>query len=126
MPLPRAFAHFNREVTNHLFKPLGERVPPCVILEHTGRRSGRTYRTVLMAFRHGDDDLVIALTYGPTAAWLRNALASGSCPVMRAGRWATYAPSLMPRSDGLRLLPLPIRAVLSLGGVHDVAYLRRQ
>jgi len=125
MPLPRTFAHFNREVTNHLFMPLGERVPPWVILEHTGRRSGRTYRTVLMAFRHGDD-LVIALTYGTSADWLRNALASATCRVKRAGRWGRYAPSLLPASRGVRLLPLPVRAVLSLGRIHDVAYLRPQ
>ena len=62
MRLPRALAYFNREVTNRVFSPLAGRVPPFAIVEHVGRRSGRRYRTVIWAFPHGPD-LVVVLTY---------------------------------------------------------------
>ena len=80
MPLPRSAARFNRRVTNHLFAPLAGRVPPWILLEHTGRHSGRTYRTVVWAFPvHGD--LVVALTYGPAADWVRNVKATARVTV---------------------------------------------
>src|SRR5438067_10429683 len=89
MPLPRRVAYFNRVVTNRLFGPLAGRVPPWVLVEHRGRQSGRTYRTVVWAFPHGDD-LVFALTYGPSADWVRNVIAARTCRVKWLGRWRSF------------------------------------
>jgi len=125
--LPRAAARFNRGVTNRLFAPLAGRVPPWVLVEHVGRRSGRTYRIVVWAFpRWRSHDLAIALTYGPQSDWVRNALAAGTCRVQFLGRWKTYAPELLHGHAGLRLLPPIVRTALDIGGVHDVLRLRPQ
>jgi hypothetical protein len=42
----------------------GKRFSPWVTLEHTGRRSGRVYRTPLVTFPFGDG-FVFMLPYGP-------------------------------------------------------------
>jgi deazaflavin-dependent oxidoreductase (nitroreductase family) len=124
MPLPRQVARFNRVVTNRLFAPLAGRVPPWVLVEHTGRRSGRTYRTVVWAFpRRGD--LIMALTYGPSSDWVRNVTAAGRCQVMWRGAWASYTPELLRGSAGLRLLPPILRSMLGAAGIVYVLHLHR-
>lgn len=124
MPLPRSLARFNRVVTNRLFAPLAGRVPPWIVLEHQGRRSGRQYRTVVWAFsRRGD--LVVALTYGPETDWTRNVLAAGRCRVEWLGRWREYRPELREGEAALRLLPLPIRVLLGAAGIRYAVYLHR-
>jgi deazaflavin-dependent oxidoreductase (nitroreductase family) len=123
MQLPRALARFNRLVTNRLFAPLAGRVPPWVLLEHRGRRSGGVYRTVLMAFAH-DNDLVVALTYGPTTDWVKNVLAAQSCRVKHAGRWRTFSSAeLLEGERALALLPL-VRIPLRMTGLTHVLRLR--
>ena len=56
--LPRAFARFNRRVANPVVRLVAGRLPPLAVVTHTGRRSGRSYRTPVMAFAK-DDDLVL-------------------------------------------------------------------
>jgi deazaflavin-dependent oxidoreductase (nitroreductase family) len=123
VPLPRGVARFNRIFTNRLFAPLAGRVPPWVIVEHRGRRSGRLYHTVVWAFAH-DTDLVLALTYGPSSDWVRNVLAVGGCCVQSRGRWRSFARAQLVSGDaGLGLLPWPLPVLLRLGGVQTVLHL---
>jgi deazaflavin-dependent oxidoreductase (nitroreductase family) len=124
MQPPRQLAHFNKVVINRLFRPLAGTIPPWVLIEHRGRRSGRLYRTVVCAFPHGAE-MAFALTYGPRADWVRNVLAAQRCRVMYAGRWRGYASAEVLHGDtGLRLIPRGIRSLLRLGGVHNVLHLR--
>jgi deazaflavin-dependent oxidoreductase (nitroreductase family) len=124
MPLPRQAARFNRVFTNRLFAPLAGRVPPWVVVEHVGRRSGRTYRTVVWAFpRRGD--LIMALTYGPSADWVRNVTAAGHCQVKWRGHWASYAPELRRGRGALGLLPPILRSMLGAAGIDYVLHLHR-
>lgn len=51
--LPRALARINRVVTNRVMGLWAPYLPPWAVLLHTGRRSGRAYRTVLFAFVRG-------------------------------------------------------------------------
>jgi deazaflavin-dependent oxidoreductase (nitroreductase family) len=51
---------------------------------HRGRRSGRRYRTPVLAFRV-DDGYVVALFYGADRDWVRNVLAAGGCTLSGAG-----------------------------------------
>lgn len=81
--LPRALARFNKVVTNRVMGLWAPYLPPWAVVLHTGRRSGRAYRTVLFAFVRRDT-LVIALTYGETD-WLRNVLAAGGGELRRLG-----------------------------------------
>ena len=59
-------------------------VPPWAVVLHRGRRSGRDYRTPVLAFRRGRT-LIIALLYGEESDWLRN-LRAGPGRVVRLGR----------------------------------------
>ncbi len=88
MPLPAWLGRFNRRVTNHVAGPLAGRLPGFAIVIHTGRRTGRRYRTPVNLFR-SDDDFVIALTYGALGDWVRNVLAAGGCEVETRGAIVT-------------------------------------
>ena len=85
MPLPRSVARVNRRVTNRLLGGLATRLPGFGVVVHTGRTSGRQYRTPVNLFRRGDR-FVIALTYGPDADWVRNVLAEGGCTLETRGQ----------------------------------------
>jgi deazaflavin-dependent oxidoreductase (nitroreductase family) len=71
MPIPMAIARFNRTVTNRITSRFAGRIPPFVMLEHRGRKSGKRYRTPLMLFHQGPYVLIV-LTYGERTDWLRN------------------------------------------------------
>jgi deazaflavin-dependent oxidoreductase (nitroreductase family) len=78
-------ARFNRRVTNRVMRPLAPHLPGFGIVVHTGRASGRVYRTPVNVFRAGDA-YVIPRIYGPDADWVRNVLAAGGCELVTRGR----------------------------------------
>ena len=78
-------ARFNRVVTNPIQRIWAGRIPPFAIVEHVGRRTGRSYRTPVNAFLKGDV-LTINLPYGTQRDWVRNLVAAGGGVVMRRGR----------------------------------------
>lgn len=55
------------------------------VVHHTGRSSGRAYRTPVVAIPEGDAFLVV-LPYGPGTDWARNVLAAGSAAVEHEGK----------------------------------------
>jgi hypothetical protein len=76
--LSRRIAAFNQRVTNPLLGPIVWYLPRYGRIEHVGRRTGRVHQAPMMAFRSRDRRrLTFALTYGPDANWVRNALAAG-------------------------------------------------
>ncbi len=90
MKLSRRVARFNKLVTNPIQAMYAWLLPPWALILHRGRRSGRQYRTPVLAFRR-DDTLVIALLYSQDPDWLRN-LQPGGGQVIRTGRTFTVAP----------------------------------
>ena len=76
MKLSRRVAHFNRVINNRIQGVYAWLVPPWAVILHRGRRSGRSYRTPVLAFRQ-DRTLVIALLYGEESDWLRNLRTAG-------------------------------------------------
>ena len=90
MKLSRRLARFNKRVTNRIQGLYAWLVPPWAVILHSGRRSGRRYRTHLFAYRR-DRTLVIALLYGEESDWLRN-LRAGGGQVIRGGRTYTVQP----------------------------------
>jgi deazaflavin-dependent oxidoreductase (nitroreductase family) len=82
--LPRALARFNRRVTNPIQGQWAWLLPPWAVICHRGRRSGRAYRTPLLAFKRGRR-LAVVVLYGEESDWLRNVLAGGA-QVVRGGR----------------------------------------
>jgi deazaflavin-dependent oxidoreductase (nitroreductase family) len=98
MKLSRGAARFNRLVTNRIQGLYAWLLPPWAVVLHRGRRSGRNYRTPLLAFKR-DRTLVIALIYGHESDWLRN-LRAGGGQVIRAGRTFTARPPEIINTSG--------------------------
>jgi deazaflavin-dependent oxidoreductase (nitroreductase family) len=116
VPIPPVVARFNKVVTNRLTRLLvghGDFAE----LEHVGRRSGRTYRIPINAFRSGDV-VTFALTYGPHTDWLRNVRAAGGARLLCRGELLTLgAPREVPTEVGMSRMPGPARWLLPRIGV---------
>jgi deazaflavin-dependent oxidoreductase (nitroreductase family) len=69
------------------------------IVVHAGRRSGRTYRTPVVAARD-QDGFVIALPYGKRTDWAKNVLAKGSASLIAGGQtYEVDRPEVVPLAD---------------------------
>lgn len=123
MPAPRWLARFNRRVTNRLATPLVGRLPGFGLIEHTGRRTGRTYRTPVLAFCE-PGRYVIALTYGPSTDWVRNVLAAGGCTLVTQGRRLALQRPRLIRAEKRRPVPRLVGWLLSLARISDFIELR--
>jgi deazaflavin-dependent oxidoreductase (nitroreductase family) len=111
-------ARFNRRVTNRLTRPVARLLPGFGVVEHTGRRSGRRYRTPVNVFRQGDA-YVVALTYGRESEWVRNVLARGGCELVTRGRRHALTAPTVVHDENRRLVPAPLRPILRLLRVAD-------
>ena len=116
MKLSRRVARFNKLINNRVQGIYAWILPPWAVILHRGRRSGRPYRTPLLAFRR-DRTLIIALLYGEQSDWLRN-LRAGGGRVVRAGRtYELSAPRVVDTSAAaaeLSQLSAPARAYCRL------------
>ncbi|MDT4989920.1 MAG: hypothetical protein QOI74_4014 [Micromonosporaceae bacterium] len=83
-------AQLNRRVANPLLRPVARLLPPFAIVEHTGRVSGRRYRTPVFAFRR-DGEIVIVLSYGRNSQWAENLLSAGRGVLIRGRRRYTLS-----------------------------------
>src|ERR1700730_14319761 len=102
MKLSRRVARFNRALNNPVQGLYAWALPPWAIILHRGRRSGRPYRTPVLAFKH-DRTLIIALLYGEESDWLRNVQA-GAGQLLRIGRtYELSAPRLLDTSAASEL-----------------------
>ena len=123
MKLSRPVAHFNRVANNRIQGVYAWLVPPWAVILHRGRRSGRAYRTPVLAFRDGQT-LVIALLYGEESDWLRNLRAAAGGRVVRMGRtFELREPRVVDTSavgELSRLSPLA-RAYCRLADKHVLA-----
>ncbi len=124
MPLPKGLARFNLRVTNRVLGPVAERLPGFGIVVHTGRRSGRTFRTPVNIFRRGDG-YVIALTYGADSQWVRNVLAAGEVDVEIRGHTVHLTAPRVVHDEQRRLVPAPVRLPLRAANVTDFLVLSR-
>jgi deazaflavin-dependent oxidoreductase (nitroreductase family) len=75
------------KVFNKLVLPLaGTRVMPLYgILEHRGRRSGKTYRTPVVV-RSTSAGFIVPMPWGLGTDWYRNVQAAGGCTIRWKGR----------------------------------------
>jgi deazaflavin-dependent oxidoreductase (nitroreductase family) len=123
VPLSRGIARFNERVTNRLTRPLVPHLPGFGLVIHTGRRSGRVYRTPVNVFR-SDGGYVIALTYGASAEWVKNILAAGGCELVTRGRSHLLAEPEVFHDKSGGSVPGVVRPVLRAIGVADFLRLR--
>ena len=98
-----------------VFGPLGGRMaghrffPLWAILRHTGRKSGTTYATPVVA-RHSGDGFFIPLPFGDATQWAKNLFAAGGGSIRYAGReYRITDPRVVDREDIAGRLPPPIR-----------------
>ncbi|MGC1405580.1 MAG: nitroreductase family deazaflavin-dependent oxidoreductase [Candidatus Dormiibacterota bacterium] len=110
-------------MTNHLILPFAGSLPTFGIVIHTGRRSGKQYRTPINVFPTMDG-FRIALTYGSDSQWVRNVIAAGEARLLtRRREYCVAYPEVVhdERRQGVRL---PMRLILRLVGVADFLSLR--
>jgi len=84
------------------------------MIQHVGRKSGRSYRTPVLAIpaEHG---YVTPVPYGTNTDWCLNVLAAGECTLTTTGREATLTnPRIVDPDTALPLLPALLRPVLRL------------
>ena len=102
--LPSWLPAVNRRLVNPVQSLWAPRQPPWALVVHRGRRSGRTYRTPVLAAVAGGT-IVIALPYGSGAQWVRNVLAADGAEVVRGGRTRALVRPRVVRSAGEAPLP---------------------
>jgi deazaflavin-dependent oxidoreductase (nitroreductase family) len=123
MAIPKSVARFNAHVTNRVSGPFAGRLPGFAVVNHVGRRSGRTYETPVNMFRDGER-YVFALTYGPDSQWVKNVIAAGGCEVRTHGRTARLCEPRIFTDPHQRLVPGPVRVALRILDVDDFLLMR--
>jgi deazaflavin-dependent oxidoreductase (nitroreductase family) len=83
--MPGWLPAFNERINNPIQRRWAPYLPPYALVVHTGRTSGKTYNTPVVAQRHGST-LSVALLYGADAQWVKNVLAAGGATIRRGGR----------------------------------------
>jgi deazaflavin-dependent oxidoreductase (nitroreductase family) len=70
------------------------------VVGHIGRRSGRAYRTPVVAVSRGTDGFLIALPYGNRTEWLKNVLAHGEATLfLDGGEHRVDEPVIVPIAE---------------------------
>ena len=123
MVAPRAVARFNRLVTNRVLGKLAPVAPGLGMVVHTGRKSGRTFRTPVNIFRI-DEGYLIALTYGPDSDWVRNVLAAGGCDVVMRGHTIHLTEPEVVHDPRRSRMPVFTRPIMAAVGVNDFLVLK--
>jgi deazaflavin-dependent oxidoreductase (nitroreductase family) len=114
----RWVAAFNQAVTNRISTPFAGRLPGFGILTHVGRKSGRSYRTPVNVFRT-PDGVMVALTYGQEAEWVKNTLAAGACRLESRGVRYQLSTPVIVRDPTRSRFPFPVRIILRIIGATD-------
>jgi deazaflavin-dependent oxidoreductase (nitroreductase family) len=125
MPLPHGLARFNRDVANKVTRPFAAWLPGFAVVEHTGRRSGKTYRTPVTARRRGDG-FVIGLPYTHHTDWYANVVAADHARLVHHGRRVDVeGPQLVQGEPAQRLFPAAVRPLLRALHVDEALRLAR-
>jgi hypothetical protein len=121
IPFARQVAVFNKHVTNRILGPITWYLPMFGRIEHVGRTTGRRYVAPMIAFRDdGGRRLTFALTYGPEASWVMNALAAGE--FVFDSRWSGRLHLVHPQvihDPKRRAMPWIVRRALGVMRVDD-------
>ncbi|MET9285969.1 nitroreductase family deazaflavin-dependent oxidoreductase [Nocardia beijingensis] len=80
-----AMAQVNKRVANPVVSRVAGRGGPLALVEHTGRKSGKTFRTPV-AMLAGKGRGKVMLPYGKDVDWVRNVLAASKAAVTYRGK----------------------------------------
>ncbi|HEX6055805.1 MAG TPA: nitroreductase/quinone reductase family protein [Intrasporangium sp.] len=104
MPWP-AFLKPAHAVINPVALRLAGRTGSLAVLVHTGRRSGRTYRTPVRAFRRGPW-VAVGANFGADSQWVKNVVVTGHCEmVLRHDLLHLSRPRIVPLGSLPPVLP---------------------
>jgi deazaflavin-dependent oxidoreductase (nitroreductase family) len=125
-PVLDTVRRLNRSVSNpRVMRTAGSGQSQTAVIEHTGRTTGRAYRTPVDTIPT-QTGLLIALPYGTRADWVRNVLAAGSATVVKNGeRVAVDRPAVVATARVANLIPDKTLRTLRLFGVTDCLRLER-
>lgn len=111
MNLPRFLRSVNRVFTNPLMRTFAWLVPPLAVVHHVGRKSGREYRTPVLAFP-SKKCVLVPMTYGRDVDWARNLLAAHGGVIEQGGRRAALQnPRIVAFGAAEKHLPPALRPV---------------
>ena len=97
--IQNALRLFTRSMRPLALRSAGKEGSGTSVVRHTGRRSGRTYQTPVIAARH-DGNFLIALPYGPRTDWLKNVLGTGSAVIVTNGHaYEVDRPEVIPMAE---------------------------
>lgn len=99
------------------FGPIATRVagtrwfPLWAIIRHTGRTSGKSYATPVVALPTADG-FMIPLPFGDATQWAKNLFAAGGGSIRFAGReYQIIEPTIIDREEGEEHLPAAFRLI---------------
>lgn len=118
MPLPRSLAKANKVGLNRLTRLIAPYLPGFGVVEHRGRKSGRSYRTPVNVFRT-DDGFAVALTYGRDAEWVRNVSAAGGAVIRSRGKTVPVSNPRIVHDQSRSYVPAFVRLILARVHVDD-------
>jgi deazaflavin-dependent oxidoreductase (nitroreductase family) len=95
---------------NPITRTVARTLPTFGVLTHTGRKTGRTYRTPINVFRRGDE-FYFFLTYGSDVQWVKNVLAAGSCSLETRRQVVELVEPELVTDPELRPAPPAVRLV---------------
>lgn len=126
MHFPRFMRRVNRSFTNPVIGTFAWLVPPLAVVHHVGRKSGRHYRTPVVAFRSAAA-FVIPMTYGRDVDWARNIVSAGGCQLEQTGRaFALRNPRIVAFRAAALYLPPAVRAALRAANFPGYVLLDRE
>jgi deazaflavin-dependent oxidoreductase (nitroreductase family) len=112
MRFPRFMRRVNRAFTNPLLGTVAWLLPPLAVVHHVGRKSGRQYRTPVVAFRTSNG-FVIPMTYGRDVDWARNLVKAHGGELVQLGRRFTLRnPHVVAGRVAYPHLPAGVRTAL--------------
>ncbi|WP_083124140.1 nitroreductase family deazaflavin-dependent oxidoreductase [Mycolicibacterium tusciae] len=125
-PVVNTVRRMNRSLTNpRVMRTAGNAGTQTSVIEHVGRRSGKTYETPVDIIET-TSRLLIALPYGARTDWLRNVLAAGSATVVSGGeRMPVERPAVVATADVEELIPVRTLRTLRLFGVSQCLSLEK-
>lgn len=127
MKLSRRVARFNKAVNNPIQGVYAWLLPPWAVILHRGRKSGRRYRTPVLAFKQGST-LIVALLYGEESQWLRNLQAGGGSFVRMGRTYELGSPRVVDTAAASELsrLPAPVQTYCRLAEKQAVAQIGKR
>jgi len=111
---------FNKRLLNpQMMRLAGRKYWYASVIEHTGRRSGKSYATPV-ATERVPDGFVIPLPYGVGVDWLRNVLAAGHATVRAHGQtYRVLQPEIISPEAAAPQLRRERRWIYDLFGVKN-------